>query len=240
MDEKIYSVLAIGQSNMAGRGYIEEVPQINNEKCYMLRMGRWQTLSDPVNADRCCDMRADWRSGVGPQSGFADQMNELTGKKIGMIPCADGGTKLCQWMPGEILFDHAAFQAKLAMRTSEFSGIIWHQGESDCPEPHVEDYKEKLIEMLTTLRKELNAVDKPLILGEITEHATEKWNMPVDVVRAMNHAICEAAEIMPNAAVVSVDDLTIQADGIHFDAKSQRILGKRYADAFYEVWRSLS
>ncbi len=237
MDDGIYSVLAIGQSNMAGRGYIEEVPQINNEKCLMLRMGRWQPLSDPVNTDRCCDMRADWRSGVGPQSGFADHLSTLLNQKVGMIPCADGGTTLCQWMPGEILYDHAVFQARLAMRTSKFAGIIWHQGESDCPEPHVEDYKEKLIEMLTAMRKELGALDKPIILGELSEHATPKWNMPVDVVRAMNCAIREAAESMPKAAVVSVEGLTIQGDGIHFDAASQRILGKRYADAFYELMK---
>lgn len=49
-----------------------------------------------------------------------------------MIPCADGGTKIKQWQPGELLYDHAVAMAKLAMRTSKLCGIIWHQGESDC------------------------------------------------------------------------------------------------------------
>ncbi|MBQ2401175.1 MAG: hypothetical protein II311_04070, partial [Lachnospiraceae bacterium] len=35
-------------------------------------------------------------------------------------------------MPGELLYDHAVMQSKLAQRTSEIAGILWHQGESDC------------------------------------------------------------------------------------------------------------
>ena len=34
-------------------------------------------------------------------------------------------------MPGEILYDNTVNNAKLAQRTSELAGILWHQGESD-------------------------------------------------------------------------------------------------------------
>ena len=42
----------IGQSNMAGRGDIGDVEPIHNSNCYMLRMGRWQPMTEPVNTDR--------------------------------------------------------------------------------------------------------------------------------------------------------------------------------------------
>ena len=51
-DNKIKSFLLIGQSNMAGRGEFNEVPKIDNPNCYMLRMGRWQKMSEPINPDR--------------------------------------------------------------------------------------------------------------------------------------------------------------------------------------------
>ena len=50
--DSITSFLMIGQSNMAGRGDFGEVEPISNPMCYMLRMGRWQRMSEPINPDR--------------------------------------------------------------------------------------------------------------------------------------------------------------------------------------------
>ena len=36
--ENIHSFLMIGQSNMAGRGNFGEVPPIQNDRCFMLRI----------------------------------------------------------------------------------------------------------------------------------------------------------------------------------------------------------
>ncbi|MBQ8439852.1 MAG: hypothetical protein IJX19_04235, partial [Clostridia bacterium] len=51
-DEEVYSFLLIGQSNMAGRGDFADVEPIKNKRCLMLRMGRWQIMSEPINPDR--------------------------------------------------------------------------------------------------------------------------------------------------------------------------------------------
>ena len=40
----IHSILIIGQSNMGGRGFREEVPPIENENLYVLRNGRWRAM----------------------------------------------------------------------------------------------------------------------------------------------------------------------------------------------------
>ena len=39
------SILMIGQSNMAGRGALDELPPIKNPDCFMLRNGRWQPMT---------------------------------------------------------------------------------------------------------------------------------------------------------------------------------------------------
>ena len=62
---------------------------------------------------------------------LGDEYAKYFNEYVGLIPCADGGTKLSQWMPGEILYDNAVNNAKLAQRTSEIVGILWHQGEND-------------------------------------------------------------------------------------------------------------
>lgn len=42
----------LGQSNMAGRGFLNEVDPIYNEKIKMLRNGQWQMMTEPINYDR--------------------------------------------------------------------------------------------------------------------------------------------------------------------------------------------
>ena len=99
------SFLLIGQSNMAGRGDFSEVPEIINNKCFMMRNGRWVHMREPINPDR--SIFSFYHSGVGLSASFADKYARHFDEEVGLIPCADGGTSLCEWMPGEILFDNA-------------------------------------------------------------------------------------------------------------------------------------
>ena len=48
----IHSFLLAGQSNMAGRGDLTAENALSAPGCLMLRMGRWQPMSEPVNVDR--------------------------------------------------------------------------------------------------------------------------------------------------------------------------------------------
>lgn len=230
-DDKIYSFLMIGQSNMAGRGEISDVPPIKNDNCYMLRMGRWQPMREPINPDRAI-FEGEFRSGVGLAASFADSLAAATGKKIGLIPCADGGTRIEQWQPGEVLFDHAVMMAKLAMRSSRLSGILWHQGESDCTkDEHIALYKERFIKMINGIREELGEEELPFISGELAEHYDARWNMGERYHR-INEILHELESELPNFAVVSSAGLSMKPDGIHFDAASCRVMGRRYFEAY--------
>ena len=68
--ETIHSFLLIGQSNMAGRGDFGEVEPIKNKACRMLRMGRWQPMSEPINPDRAI-VGTSFHSGVGLSASLA-------------------------------------------------------------------------------------------------------------------------------------------------------------------------
>lgn len=124
--EKIMkSILMIGQSNMAGRGFINEVPMICNERILMLRNAGWQMMAEPINYDRP-------NAGIGLAGSFAAMWcMEHEGEQIGLIPCAEGGSSLDDWAVDKNLFKNAVIQAGFAMQDSELIGILWHQGESD-------------------------------------------------------------------------------------------------------------
>ena len=233
-NEKILSFLMIGQSNMAGRGDFGEVPVISNKDCYMLRMGRWQVMSEPINPDRDV-LTSKFHSGVCLAASFADEVSKYTGRKVGLIPCADGGTKISQWQPGEILFDHAVMMAKLAMRTSEFGGIIWHQGESDCFGSYDPDeYRKKFLCAMTEFRKKLDAENLPLIVGEISENISEEWNVR-DYPAKFNCDLHGLAAELPKCEVVCAKDLLLKDDGIHFTSASLREMGKRYFEKYKDA-----
>ena len=72
-DGKVLSFLMVGQSNMAGRGDIGDVPPIKNPLCRVLRMGYWQPMDSPVNFDRDT-------AGISLAESFADDLANHTGQ----------------------------------------------------------------------------------------------------------------------------------------------------------------
>jgi len=222
--EKILSILMIGQSNMAGRGDFGQVEPIHNKNCYMLRMGRWQVMSEPINPDRAIFGKS-FHSGISLSASFADALCKFTGKEVGLIPCADGGTNIKQWQPGELLYDHAVAITKLAMRTSTLGGIIWHQGESDCRIFNESEYENDFINLMTSLRKDLG-VNVPIIIGEISD------KIDIPNIDRMNSLLHKLQKKIPSCEIVSTSDLELKEDGLHFNSKSCRELGLRYFEKY--------
>lgn len=228
----VQAFLMIGQSNMAGRGEFSDVPPIQNPLCYMLRMGRWQKMREPVNPDRSI-FTGKFHSGTSLAAAFADKVALHTGERVGLIPCADGGTCIDQWMPGEVLFDHAVLMTKLALRSSRLCGILWHQGESDCnTDEQVRAHREKFVTMITALRRALGAEDIPLIIGELAEQVVEGRESAAIRHAAMNRQYHTIARELPCCAVASSAGLALKEDGLHFDAVSLRTFGERYFEEY--------
>ncbi|WP_054940985.1 sialate O-acetylesterase [Paenibacillus ihuae] len=223
----IKSFLMLGQSNMAGRGFLHDVDPIINEKIKMLRNGQWQMMTEPINYDRPV-------SGVSLAASFADAWSKANpDEEIGLIPCAEGGSSLNDWHPEGNLFQHALSEARFALRSSQICGILWHQGESDSYRSLHESYYEKLTFIIESLRNELDLDEVPLIIGGLGDflgktgfgqHATE--------YRQVNEHLQHFAKEQQNCFFVTAADLTANPDGIHLDAVSQRKFGYRYFEAF--------
>ncbi|QTC41563.1 sialate O-acetylesterase [Bacillus sp. V3] len=221
------SILLIGQSNMAGRGFVEDVTPIYNEHIHMLRNGRWQMMAEPINVDRHI-------SGVGPAASFAQAWTEdHPGESIGVITCAEGGSSIDEWAIDGLLTRHAISEAKFAMETSEIAGILWHQGESDSYGGRYKTYEDKLLLLFKHLRKELNAPDIPIMIGELGHYLGESgFGKSAVEYKQINQVLSRIAHTEKNCYFVTSKGLTANPDGIHIDAVSQRKFGLRYYEAF--------
>lgn len=225
-----HSFLLIGQSNMAGRGFLKDVPPICNEHIKMLRNGRWQIMFEPINYDRP-------NAGIGLSASFAASwLMDHPLENIGLIPCADGGTSLDDWNTSGPLFANAVQQAKLAQRESVIEGILWHQGENDSKPGGAENYKDKLTTIINTLRNELNIKEVPLMVGGLGDYLPhgQLFGSHFAASVEVNQAIRNFAETTANCYFVTAAGLTPNPDGIHINAKSQRLFGIRYYKAYHD------
>lgn len=222
----IHSFLLIGQSNMAGRGNINEVEPIKSPRLKVLRNGRWQEMYTPVNCDRSF-------AGINLAESFAEAYVRDHDADVGLIPCADGGTQLDQWREGSLLFDHAVYQARLAQRTSTIAGVLWHQGEGDCADHLYPLYEEKFTKIMNAFRAALGLYDVPFLLGGLGDFLKdciydEKLKNYVHVNAALQ-AIAQKNEM---TGFVPADGLTAKPDNLHFSAAALRAFGLRYYDVF--------
>ena len=223
----MYSFLLVGQSNMAGRGFPSEVEKLPNKDIYVLRNGRWWPMYVPVNPDRVT-------AGINLAESFVYEfLKEHPGDTVGIIPCADGGTSLDQWMPGKVLFDHAVMMTSLALRSSTLAGILWHQGESDCGDDRHPLYREKCTHILEQLRREVGCPDVPLLLGGLGDFLPlcEKSTKFINYVHVNAH-LQAMARSMKNCAFVSAEGLGANPDNLHFSAAALREFGLRYYEAY--------
>ncbi len=223
------SFLLIGQSNMAGRGFVNEVPPIYNEDIVMLRNGRWQIMREPIHLDRTF-------AGIGLAASFAESWcKDITDDKICLIPCAEGGSSIDQWSVDGVLFRRAINDAKFAMSSSEIVGVLWHQGESDSQDGKYKEYYNKLSEIFDAIRRELSLEDIPFIIGGLGDYL-EKSAVDAGFVeyKNINEELIKYAKNNNNCYFVTSDGLFTNPDGIHINSISLRVLGVRY----YEAYRS--
>ena len=221
------SVLLIGQSNMAGRGYLHEVTPIYNENIFMLRNGRWQMMTEPIHFDRSV-------AGVGPAASFAQAWcNANKNEQIGLIPCAEGGSSIDEWSKESTLFRHAVSEAKFAMENSELIAILWHQGESDGRSKKYKNYYHKLNVLVNSFRKELGDLEVPFIVGGLGNYLGKSgFGRSCVEYDLINQELLKYAENNRNCYFVTGVKLYPNPDGIHINAESQRRFGIRYFKAY--------
>lgn len=222
--QKFQLYLLAGQSNMAGRGIVEPQDTIGNPRILRLnREGAWEIAKDPIHFDKSA-------AGVGPGLSFAREMiKQDTSIIIGLIPCAAGGSGIDNWLNNQYWeqtksypWDDAVKRTKLAMKDGTLKGILWHQGESDSSPEKAAVYADKLVQLVKKFRDTFNLPKLPFIAGELPEFNKRAITF--------NPILKEVKKKLPYFDIVSGEGFTPLPDGVHIDAASQRIFGKRYAE----------
>lgn len=229
MNNKRNIFLLIGQSNMAGRGRLNEVPALREPQISMFRDGSWIIAEEPLHTDK------PEISGIGLGMSFAvEVLSHNPETAIGLIPCAVGGTPLSRWMPGADLYENALSVARQALTTNTLSGILWHQGESDSNDPtDAERYGLRLNEMITRLRADLSAENVPVIAGELGPFLQNHDGFTLFPI--VNKQLRQLENTLNGYGCVSADGLTDNGDNVHFNSESLREFGHRYAKKYLDL-----
>ncbi|WP_235951348.1 sialate O-acetylesterase [Crateriforma spongiae] len=239
--------LLAGQSNMDGRGRVSELPA-EDQRSPMDRViifyrnvsgssDGWQSLMPGFSIPP--KYKGELPSPTfGPEIGFAHSMMQRhPDRQFALIKGSKGGTSLrADWKPG-IASDpesqgprYRDFIETIRMATQQlidrgdqfqFRALLWHQGESDA-KSKTETYQQQLTHLIQRIREDVGVADLPVVVGEVFDNGQR------DNVRAATQAV---AADHPGVALVSSEGTTTSDPGTHFDAPSQLLLGKRYAEA---------
>lgn len=242
--------LLAGQSNMDGRGLASKLTDdqktpFENAIVFYRNEKRSSDMWRPLTVGFSIPPR--YKGGLpsptfGPEIGFSRSMLQRdTKRKIALIKGSVGGTSLrSDWKPGTMGKPESQgpqyrdFMETIEIATNQLDdrgdeyvirGLLWHQGESDS-KSETAIYERRLKEFITRFREDIDQPDLPVVVGEVFDNGKR------NNVRA---AIQKVAAESSSVGLVTSEGTTTSDPGTHFDAKSQLLLGARYADAISEL-----
>jgi lysophospholipase L1-like esterase len=220
-----------GQSNMAGNGFTKDLPKTPEYEGYR---------SSPGNVYIWDAKGKKWTplgigSQFGPEIGFAHTLSSaLPGKHIGIVKYAAGGTSMDQWTPEGKLYSRLLADYQDALKSApdmKLAAMLWHQGESDSDAEDVaKAYQDKFIHFIKTIRKDTQQADLLFIYGQINPARSFRGVprfLQADIVRKAQQDLR-----LPRAIMITTDDCEMNKDGIHYSAKGQVKMGKRFAETY--------
>jgi sialate O-acetylesterase len=172
----------------------------------------------------------DGHKGTGLGMTFAKEMVRRTGRPVGLIASAHGGTSMQGWDPalkdqgGASLYGSMCKQVTAA--GGKVRGVLWYQGESDANAEASVIFPQKFKELIEAMRRDFNNPELPFYyvqLGRVILPWDEAaWN---SIQATQLRTVSE----IPHTAVVPAVDLGLD-DGIHISTSGLKTLGHRLAN----------
>ncbi len=209
-----------GQSNMMGRGRTDQLPEELKEQPDNVS---YYTHGRKSNIAKY--------SMFGPEVEFTHAIAKtFPNDKIIIIKSAASGSAIDEWLPGSPLYEGLLRQVKFVVDPAKtnIEAVVWMQGETDArSQESAEKYKEKLTSFITTLRHDLHAEQAVFLVGRISQ---KDINFPME--KQIRNAQDQVCQDDPNSILVDTDGLGKIYDKVHYNAKGQVELGRRFAIGF--------
>jgi iduronate 2-sulfatase len=235
-----------GQSNMDGRGDVQDLPKVLKSKqpgvlIYYThpadpkkdgekptQSDAWQRLAPGYSVPTRSRRISLPSKTFGPEVSFGHAIQKTLGgdRAVAIIKVTRGGTNLrSDWSPDGFMYqslittvNDAMAALKKAGHEGEIRGVLWHQGESDSR--RLDEYQGELETLIANTRKAVGKPELPFLIGELAPTKPAAF-------RALQKTIADE-----NDRVVLVRSVSLKTkDKTHFDAASQVEIGKRFAKA---------
>ncbi|MEX2640672.1 MAG: sialate O-acetylesterase [Balneolales bacterium] len=230
--DNLWVFILAGQSNMAGRGRVEPEDTLAHPRILTINSD-----NEFIRAKEPLHFYEPRLTGLDCGLSFARQLiNEVDEQvTILLLPAAIGGSSIRQWLDddhfrGVSLLSNFREKMELAKKHGTVKGILWHQGESDANRESIPVYEENLSALFTRFRGYAGDESLPILMGDIGIFREEQRANRTGI----NDAIRRFTESDANAYRIPTGDLDHIGDFVHFDSKSLRTMGKRYAGLYSE------
>jgi hypothetical protein len=232
--ENTWIFILAGQSNMAGRAIVAPSDTIANDRILAINIENKIIMAkEPISF-----FESD-KKGLSCGLAFGKELIKNVPDSICvlLIPAAVGGSSIDKWIGDSIhrnvkLLSNLKRKVAWAKKNGIIKGVLWHQGESDALSKEISNYKTKLKKLFTEFRRATEN-DKLIILS--AEIGMFRKNNSKEKV--INKQIQQNVFLDPYAFLVKSKDFKSIGDDLHFDSKSQRILGQRFAQKYLEIIR---
>ncbi|MCB9055812.1 MAG: sialate O-acetylesterase [Chitinophagales bacterium] len=233
--ENVWIFLMAGQSNMAGRGFVEPSDTISSHRIISLGENNiWYYAKEPLH------FYEPNLTGLDCGLSFAKELLKYIPENIsiGLIPCAVGGSSIQQWnndetYRGVTLLSNFKERLEEGKNKGIIKGVLWHQGESDANSIGIPPYAKQTTKLFAAFRQMANNEKLPILVGELGS-----FRQPAGVQAqcdSINQVIHQTARLDKYRFVIPTGDLGHKGDNLHFNSSAQREMGIRFAQKYNEV-----
>jgi hypothetical protein len=219
----IGDVLVIaGQSNASGRGTNSQSYSHATLKASLFGNDyTWRELADPTDSitnqgDAISKETSQAGGSLWPllaTSFLADQ-----GVPVAFIPCAKGGTRIADWLPGVNHQDRATLYGSMVYRAlqSGCKAVLWWQGEGDAQDGTSQaTYNSRLDSLANEIQADLGVKLMPCKLQNITAAGETGINAAIAEAWGDNANVLTGPDL---SDIATDDDVHLQTDAKLLDA----------------------
>jgi hypothetical protein len=239
--------LLTGQSNMSGRGLVEELtPQERTADPSIQVYGNDEQIRPALDPLDDATGQVDAISSdaglaaVGPGMFFARATRALRPKPILLVPCAKGGSSMAQWTPGggrDTLYGSCLARARAVGGNPK--GILWYQGETDAGQAaSAQAWRAAFETLVARFRADLGSQRLPIVIVQLADPPSPAVSAPKTYPGWAAIQAVQAGPLPACVAMVSGKGLPKKPDDLHLTTAAQRDLGPRLAQAMNGLRRA--